>query len=71
MVENENIEKMSDITFYLRSLFVTTTRDDILWELRCTLFGSQIRTELVIVKVDQMSDFVDVIIGNVPRNQNF
>ncbi|KAL2722696.1 hypothetical protein V1478_009559 [Vespula squamosa] len=37
---------MSNITFYLRSLYVITTRESVPWQLRCALLGSQTKTEL-------------------------
>ncbi|KAL2725253.1 hypothetical protein V1478_007926 [Vespula squamosa] len=44
---------MSDITLYLHSLFVTTRKERILWELRCALVEIQSKTA---VKIERMSD---------------
>ncbi|KAL2722838.1 hypothetical protein V1478_009701 [Vespula squamosa] len=62
-----NIERISGIIFYLCFLFFITIRQSILWELQCTLVGNQSKTELLITKVAQRSDFVVVTAGQVSR----
>ncbi|KAL2726641.1 hypothetical protein V1478_006919 [Vespula squamosa] len=61
-----NIEKISDFTFYLRSLFVITIRERILSEQRCALVGSQTKTALIIFQVRLRPHFVVVAGDNGP-----
>ncbi|KAL2715105.1 hypothetical protein V1478_014803 [Vespula squamosa] len=67
LLEIQNIEKKSDITLYLRPLFVITCKERIPWELRCFLVGSRNKTEAIIVKVGQRSDFV---VARIRRSHN-
>ncbi|KAL2722624.1 hypothetical protein V1478_009487 [Vespula squamosa] len=65
------IEKMSDTTFYLRSLFLITSRKRIPRELRCVLVGSQSKTALVILKVVKGPTLLSARASEgVPRNSN-